>query len=140
MNNFNKGAGYAGYEDTNIMIKNIKEFHEMFRLEYDGPPRELEQKLSVFRIRFIDEELTEYDEACVAHDKAKQLDSLVDIVYVTLGTAYAQGFDFNEAWRRVHAANMKKVRALKASDSERGSTYDVVKPPGWEPANLEDLV
>jgi len=122
------------------MMGDIKDFHEKFKLNYDGPPRELLSDMGMFRIRFMKEELDEYAQACLDGNKAKQLDALVDLVYVALGTAYLQGFNFNEAWGRVHIANMKKVRALKAEHSARGSTYDVVKPPGWKPANLEDLV
>jgi predicted HAD superfamily Cof-like phosphohydrolase len=41
------------------------------------------------------------------------------------------GLPFDELWKQVHAANMRKVRAEVPSDSKRGSTFDVVKPPGW---------
>lgn len=50
------------------------------------------------------------------------------------------GFNFREAWRRVHEANMGKVRARRAQDSTRGSVFDVVKPPGWVAPDLSDLV
>lgn len=143
------------------MFDDIKNFHQKFGLEYKGPPRPLELGLGVFRTGFLAEELAEY----VSSDKTdhdflvkivkvfwlegsnqgevpleKQFDALIDLVYVALGTAYLHGFDFNEGWRRVHEANMKKVRALKDSDSARGSTYDVVKPEGWTAPDLSDLV
>ena len=121
-------------------VGDIYDFHEKFGLKYSGPPRELLSDMGMFRIRFMKEELDEYGQACLDGNKAKQLDALVDLVYVAIGTAYLQGFDFTEAWRRVHAANMKKVRAVEASASVRGSVYDVVKPPGWQAPNLEDLV
>ncbi len=70
----------------------------------------------------------------------KALDGLVDLVYVALGTAWLMGLDFPEAWRRVHAANMQKVRAQRKEESARGTTFDVVKPAGWQPPNLSDLV
>lgn len=38
---------------------------------------------------------------------------------------------WDELWVDVQRANMSKERALKASDSKRGSTYDVIKPVGW---------
>jgi len=85
------------------------------------------------------EELDEYRESVFVGDLEGQLDALVDLVYVALGTAYLQGFDFNEAFRRVHEANMKKVRARQKSDSKRASSYDVVKPVGWTPPDLSDL-
>jgi predicted HAD superfamily Cof-like phosphohydrolase len=122
------------------LTSDIKEFHERFGLNYEGPPRELDKELLEFRVKFMDEELDEYDQAATDGNLEKQLDALVDLVYVALGTAYMQGFNFAEAWRRVHAANMLKVRAKQPEDSERGSTFDVVKPEGWMPPNLKDLV
>ncbi len=73
-------------------------------------------------------------------DLEKQLDALVDLMYVLLGTSYLQGFDLKEAWNRVHAANMTKIRTERADDSKRGSVYDVVKPEGFRPPDLSDLV
>lgn len=140
------------------MFADIKEFHKKFGLEYDGPPRLLPEELQDFRRRFLDEELTEYftatywardalghalahrDIAEHHHQLEKAFDGLVDLVYVALGTAYLHGFDFEEGWRRVHEANMKKVRVERPEDSKRGSTFDVVKPEGWEPPSLIDLV
>ena len=119
------------------MMKDIKEFHEKFGLAYNGRPRDLSKELSDFRVHFMLEELDEYRDSNHLVDK---LDALVDLVYVALGTAYLHGFDFDEAWRRVHEANMKKVRAEVATDSKRGSTFDVVKPDGWAPPDLSDLV
>jgi predicted HAD superfamily Cof-like phosphohydrolase len=89
---------------------------------------------------FMDEELAEYAMCGVQDDIEGQLDALVDLVYVALGTAYMHGFDFNEAFKRVHEANMKKVRAVSMRDSKRGSIYDVVKPEDWTPPDLSDLV
>jgi len=135
--------------------KDIQNFHAKFGLEYDEGPRALPHELADFRTGFMVEELCEYitdDEQfhCLIrsafHSRVnrqpleKQLDALVDLVYVALGTAYLHGFDFEEAWRRVHAANMSKVRAKRAEDSVRGSTFDVVKPPGWKAPDLSDLV
>ena len=122
------------------MYADIIDFHRQFRLGYEGKPRTLPEDLFQFRLKFLKEELEEYDIAHGEGNKAKQLDALVDLVYVALGTADLHGFDFDEAWRRVHEANMKKVRALRASDSARGSIYDVIKPTGWVPPDHTDLV
>ncbi len=138
------------------LFADIAEFHEKFELAYSGPPRVLDEELAKFRVGFLAEELGEY---CLDHHDTeelvhqikqnmapqnvpldKQFDALIDLVYVALGTAYLQGFDFHEGWRRVHEANMKKVRVLRAVDSARGSTYDVAKPEGWVPPSLTDLV
>lgn len=135
----------------------ISEFHAKFLLTYDGPPRFLPVGIDEFRRQFLMEELKEYedscfgalmdlseephlDEAAITTRLADQLDALVDLVYVALGTAYLHGFDFREAWRRVHEANMAKIRTERVEDSTRGSTYDVVKPKGWTPPSHDDLV
>lgn len=126
-------------DDFDLMFM-IEKFHAKFGLMYYGPPRNLEGELQTFRVGFMREELDEYEAAVSCYDLEGQLDALVDLVYVALGTAYLQGFDFNEAFRRVHAANMKKVRAESSNQSKRGTQFDVVKPEGWTPPYLRDLV
>jgi predicted HAD superfamily Cof-like phosphohydrolase len=141
-------------------IGDIEAFHQKFGLEYVGKPRILPSDLFDFRSRFIDEELQEWreeqaglvvaltsddghpDHRRVALGLHQQLDALVDLTYVVLGAAYLQFGPtiFREAWRRVQAANMAKVRAERAEDSKRGSAFDVVKPAGWEPPDHHDLV
>lgn len=136
------------------MVKDIAEFHEKFRLQYNGQPRALPRDIRGFRQRFMNEELQEYieaslnvelaikagDDAETTHFLEQQLDALVDLVYVALGTSHLHGFDFETAWYRVHQANMAKVRAEDAGESKRGSHYDVVKPKGWLPPSHKDLV
>lgn len=144
----------------NKMMSDIESFHQRFGLEYTGKPRVLDLDLMEFRNRFLEEETEEWffsgaeaihhinnsdspEEAFYTHKLEKQLDGLVDLVYVAFGTAYLQGFDsakFSIAWRRVHEANMRKIRASSADESKRGSTFDVVKPPGWQAPRLTDLI
>jgi predicted HAD superfamily Cof-like phosphohydrolase len=119
-------------------LKDIKDFHEKFGLAYQGAPRHIPEDLAEFRFRFMREELEEYGDT---EDLEKKLDALVDLMYVLLGTAYLHGFNrFVEAWTRVHKANMQKVRAERVDQSTRQSIYDVVKPAGWTPPRLDDLV
>lgn len=131
-------------------FQDIMDFHEKFEIPYNDGPRRLPADLANFREDFMEEELKEYKEAIYRmyfydlneEDMEKALDGLVDLTYVTLGTAYLHGFDFREAWRRVHSANMKKVRAIAEGDdrSHRDAKFDVVKPEGWRAPVLTDLV
>jgi len=135
-------------------MADIQEFHEKFGLAYDGRPRALPTSIADFRQLFMEEELSEYKEArqllelavdlgnekVIIEGLEDQLDALVDLLYVALGTAYLQGFNINEAWRRVHRANMSKVRAADASQSARGSHWDVIKPDNWVAPSHTDLV
>lgn len=132
----------ASIENNQVVLltADIKHFHEKYGLEYNDGPRSLNRELHNFRQAFMQEELDEYETAHEADDLEGQLDALVDLAYVLLGTAYLQGLPFAEAWRRVHTANMAKVRVERAEDSKRGSTFDVVKPDGWTAPDHSDLV
>ena len=140
-------------------VADIEDFHRKFDLFYDGRPRALPEDLQSFREDFLAEELEEYrlhvrclrhlldvipvggpDPAEVTFQLEEMLDGLVDLVYVALGTSHLHGFDFAEAWRRVHAANMAKIRAAAPEDSKRNSTHDVIKPMGWLAPDHTDLV
>ncbi len=150
-------------EDTEFILSVLKtfdpfrdliEFHSNFQQLYLGKPRALPPDLQRFRNDFLDEELKEYKDAVyalrteldvdlhssVASHLEEALDALVDLVYVAIGTAVLHGFNFREAWRRVHAANMRKEVVKNPEDSLRRSRFDIIKPPGWEKPRHRDLV
>ena len=117
------------------MWSDIAKFHQKFSLPQEEVPSFPNDEMMAFRIDFMQEELNEFREAVEKRDIVMAFDALLDLAYVTLGTAYLMHLPWNEGWEHVQAANMEKVRAKKAADSTRGSAYDVVKPPGWVPPN-----
>jgi predicted HAD superfamily Cof-like phosphohydrolase len=117
----------------------IRDFHKRFDIEYRGEPRTLEKDMADFRISFMMEEIKEYVMAHDADDLEGMMDALLDLIYVAAGTAHLHGFKMTEGWYRVHEANMKKIRGT-AESSKRNSPYDVVKPEGWQPPVLKDLL
>lgn len=106
-----------------------------FNCKFDLPrpktPQLLDSYTFHFREGFLREELDEFYTAHQHADLAGAADALVDLVYVALGTAIMMGLPWQALWDEVQRANMSKVRAASAEDSKRGSTLDVVKPPGW---------
>lgn len=123
------------------MLNDIKEFHEKFELTYRGTHRQLTPEMAEFRTKFMLEELTEYAQALENNDMPGQLDALVDLVYVALGTAYLQGLPFQAAWDEVHACNMRKVKAgPNGEGSKRGSPHDVIKPEGWKGPDYSNIL
>ena len=73
-------------------------------------------------------------------NKTTVLDHVLDIALLCRREAISSGFYFDEAWKRVHGANMRKVRSKSKDEGKRGSTWDVVKPEGWCPPIMDDLV
>lgn len=126
------------------------------------------------RLNFALEELLELAEACgfgfsggagqgeffkythkdVKVNKEDALDALIDLTYVTLGTADLMGFANHvppesmskwstiwwESWTRVHEANMKKEKVQSAKESSRGFGIDLKKPKGWLKPQFKDLL
>jgi predicted HAD superfamily Cof-like phosphohydrolase len=145
----------------------VGQFHHKFGLpnttygESPGP-REVPADLLQFRIKFIFEELQELLEGmgwkfpqgfdlytttsvCAitdpsAVDEAKQFDALIDLVYVIYGLGHIKGYPWHDGWNMVQHANMQKERATRADQSERGGTWDIVKPEGWKPPDIQRLL
>lgn len=146
------------------LFRDVELFHKKFELaETDHPNHELTPELQGFRTKFMWEELKEYCDASgvtitatlladgtyklgfepnpdAAFNAEDAFDALIDLVYVALGTALLHGFPFNAGWQRVQDANLQKVRAERADQSKRGSTFDVIKPPHWQAPSHKDLL
>lgn len=126
-------------------FEDVGEFHEKFGLyntnHHDIGPQPWNPSLLEFRAKFLQEEVNEFLDGMEEGDHAQMFDALLDLVYVALGTAHFLGYPWQMGWNRVQAANMAKVRAQSdGSDSKRGSSFDVVKPEGWTPPNIEALL
>jgi predicted HAD superfamily Cof-like phosphohydrolase len=145
------------------LFRDVSEFHKKFELSPTASPgHAIQTSVASFRIKFMLEELSEYAESLgfyihsgvlepteygnggqvVKFNAEKAFDGLIDLAYVVLGTAYLHRFPFNEGWARVQEANMAKVRATGDDDprSVRKSSIDIVKPEGWKPPVLTDLL
>ena len=93
----------------------------------DGPTHDL-------RLALIDEELDELREAMDAERMVGVADALVDLLYVTIGTACAYGIDLGPIWDAVQAANMAKAGGPIRDDGKR------LKPEGWRPPDVSGLL
>jgi len=161
---------YSGDRAGVSPLQKVTEFHMKFGLPgvEQEAPRELTDEEALFRINFMLEELAEYAECSgfmqvanairtvISHmmtvgsimrsrdgerDFHGQLDALVDLSYVLHGTSLFHGFNrFDQAFDTVHAANMAKERATRPEQSKRGTTFDVIKPPGWSPPVLTEFL
>lgn len=120
---------------NNSNFRNVEEFHEKFDLPMADKPTFLPYHQCHHRIKFMEEELTEFKDAAAAGDLAGQADALIDLVYVAMGTAVQMGLPWEELWADVHRANMEKERG-----ESRRSKVDVIKPPGWVGPQTEAIL
>jgi len=114
------------------VFEDVHEFHEKYKIPSIKPPLKLNHKTLCFRLKFLWEEMEELETAVDEQNVADQIDALIDLMYVAAGTLDLMGVDGQRHWNLVHRANMKKIRAKSADESKRGSSFDVVKPEGWE--------
>lgn len=124
-------------------FKAVTAFHKHFSMHWHRKkPDLLPGHLYLARAKFLIEELHEFHDAHHAGDIEQCLDAMIDIIYVASGTLHLMGFSASrqaEAFKRVHAANMKKRKVRSEKESKRGTLWDVKKPKNWQPPDLRDL-
>lgn len=109
------------------------------------------------RIAFLKEELNELEdaaaelssifyrdgpEAALRRSKltAEIFDGLLDLNYVSCGTAVMMGMPWEEGWNLVQAANMAKMRVEKGKGGKDDHHLSIVKPEGWEAPKIQELI
>lgn len=121
-------------------IQDIVEFQKKFGIDMPSKPSFPDDEMVGFRAQFLIEELDETLNAMSKRDMAQIADGLTDLIVVAIGTALVYGIPLQQCWDEVQRANMSKVRAETKEQSKRGSTYDIVKPKGWVPPAIEDII
>lgn len=120
-------------------LNKVREFQLASDQLVNNKPSIISTNESYLRYELGFEELEEYKEAVEENDKVEILDSLVDQLYIMLGSVNTHGLQdvFEEAFDRVHNNNMTKVVDGKVI---RNSAGKILKPEGYKPVNLNDLV
>lgn len=123
-----------------------KSYADMVR-EFDtamggNPPPEVGSEYDDMKIGLIQEEHREVQNALYDErpgvGAGEVLKELCDLVYVAVGYALYRGWDFDEAFKRVHESNMSKMgddgKAIRREDGK------VMKSNNYKKAELGDLV
>jgi hypothetical protein len=115
----------------------VAAFDQKFLVPNSCAPAWLDASAAGFRHKFIKEEYDELLEAYEAKHMPLYFDALLDLAWVTHGTATMMGLPWSMGWREVERANMAKERATGADDprSKRKHPLDIVKPDGWKEPN-----
>ena len=119
--------------------KDINDMHNKFGVtkwvqaeqQSDNEVRRLSQLLE-FRMKMIQEEVDETNDAIKNKDPQEIVDGLIDMCVFAIGTLDAFGIDAHKAWDQVHNANMAKEPGVKPSRPNPLGLPDLIKPEGWE--------
>ena len=121
--------------------KSLAEFHSVFGCKRNKSFKNNtieDVELLVLRKSLIKEEMDEVFEAIKEKNEAHVLKELVDLVVVCVGMADTYGWDFDNAFKRVHESNMSKL------DDEGKPIYredgKVLKSKNYKAPYLDDLV
>jgi len=98
--------------DFNSIINKVREFHEVFGLDFhDTPQSEITDRIIELRHRLMAEENDEYLEAARNKDLTLIADALGDKLYILCGTIIAHGLQHKivEVFDEIHRSNMSKL-------------------------------
>ena len=112
----------------------VQEFHEQFDIHVADHPTVPDESTKNLRIRLIQEEFQELQEAFATQDLPSVAKELADLLYVVYGTAVSCGIDMDPVFREVHRSNMSKIGGHKRDDGKW------VKPPSYSPAKIHTIL
>ena len=107
----------------------LAEFHETFNVVKD-------EAGTVLQIKLIEEE---FEELMESDNKLNTLKEMADLVYVVYGLADRNGWDLDEAIRRVHISNMSKLDPVTRTPILR-EDGKILKSEAYKEPDLKDLV
>lgn len=123
-----------------VYLNKVRQFQLATDQVTNDEPTNLPLEEMNLRFGLMKEENDEYREASLLDANVEVLDSLVDQLYVLLGTVNAHGMQnvFEEAFNRVHENNMTKI----GPDGKviRNAAGKILKGPNFIPVNLSDLI
>ena len=112
----------------------VEAFHSKFGILVQTTPMDVNEETKQLRVRLIQEEFDELQEAMATGNLAAVAKEMADLLYVTYGTAVSYGIDMEPVFQEVHRSNLSKVGGYKRADGKW------VKPPTYSPADIESIV
>ena len=121
-------------------LNSVRAFQEAFKVELPLNPTLLSEDRAKLRQSLLQEEVFELHMAQQKGDIVEVADAIIDIMYITLGTAleYGMGGILPKLFDEVHASNMTKF------DEDGNPIFradgKIMKPEGYRPPNLEPIL
>jgi NTP pyrophosphatase (non-canonical NTP hydrolase) len=79
----------------------------------------------------VREEYGELQDAWAQYDPVEVADAIGDLVWVLCGLSARLGYDLDSIWAEIRKANYRKIGGPRREDGK------LMKPPGWEPPDVE---
>lgn len=132
----------------NSNAKRIREFHAAVGSPLPNSLTMRDAEHLALRHRLIAEEYEEvtavYQEIIAALQDGKAVDpvtsltplvhELADLLYVVYGAIESFGIDADAVFSEVHRANLQKAGGPRREDGK------ILKPPGWQPADIRSII
>ena len=112
----------------------VLEFHQQFDIQVASSPTVPDEETQTLRVRLIQEEFEELQEALKNKELSGIAKELADLLYVVYGTAVSCGIDMEPVFKEVQRSNMSKIGGHKQEDGKW------VKPPTYSPADIEPIL
>jgi predicted HAD superfamily Cof-like phosphohydrolase len=119
---------------VNASQQMVLEFHQQFDIHVASVPTLPDEATECLRIRLIQEEFDELQEALHQKELPNIAKELADLLYVVYGTAVSYGIDMEPVFHEVQRSNMSKVGGYKREDGKW------VKPATYSPANIAPIL
>lgn len=113
------------------MVSDIQKMYDKYGFNtYNFSEEKLNSFLD-FRVKFIEEELSELKSAIEQRDKSEVVDAIIDIIVVAIGTLHLFDVDIHKAWDEVLKTNLMKKVGEKDTRKNNFGFPDLIKPEGW---------
>jgi predicted HAD superfamily Cof-like phosphohydrolase len=126
-----------------VHYKRVDEFHKAYGMPRgtvtvsDDFSKVTQEDADRIKLRF-DLNSEEFKELVTAETPAEIMKEACDLVYVILGMFVEFGWNFDEAFKRVHESNMSKLdeegKPIRREDGK------ILKGPNYQAPDLRDLV
>lgn len=110
----------------NAEWEKVRAFQKAMEQPFKDKPTKMTRKRRVLRAKWMREELMEFK---AANNTVDQVDAMIDLIYLALGTLVEMGVKPDVPFDLVHQANMGK---LWEDGKPRLVDGKVKKPKGWE--------
>ena len=116
----------------------VKDFMSIYGQEIKNNAEFPDKKIIELRLKLIQEELNEFQEAIKNKDIIEVADALTDILYVTYGAGHSFGINLDKCFDEVQRSNMSKLgEDGKPIYNEFGK---VMKGPNYSKPDLKQFL